>query len=97
MNTVMSSKKFEEEHKIFFDMMSKQKAKADLSLDTLQKEGDEFFKRTALYKDNITGETFYNTILNSGDPLKLENYISDLDGLVLKGVNNGYDNTSKKR
>ena len=38
-------------------MMSKQKAKADLSLDTLQKEGDEFFKKTALYKDNITGET----------------------------------------
>ncbi len=85
MNTAMASKKFEQEHANFFKLMEKQTAEVNLSLDQLQKTGGDFYKRTALYKDNMTGDTFYSTILSSGDPVKLENYVSDLDGLVLKG------------
>jgi hypothetical protein len=85
MNTAMASKKFEQEHANFFELMSKQKEEVNLSLNQLEKTGGDFYKRTALYKDNMTGDTFYSTVLSSGNPVMLENYISDLDGLVLKG------------
>ena len=85
MNTAMASKKFEQEHANFFKLMNNQVARVNSSLEQLEKTGGDFYKRTALYKDNMTGDTFYSTILSSGDPVKLENYVSDLDGLVLKG------------
>ena len=85
MNTAMASKKFEQEHANFFKLMKKQEAEVNLSLDQLEKTGGDFYERTALYKDNMTGDTFYSTVLSSGNPVMLENYISDLDGLVLKG------------
>ena len=83
MNTAMASKKFEEEHAKFFELMNNQKERVNSSLEQLQKTGGDFYERTALYKDNMTGDTFLTKVLSSGDPIMLENYISDLDGLVL--------------
>mgnify|MGYP003123136769 CR=1 FL=1 len=53
----MSSVKFEQEHQKFFKSLKNIQAKQQLDLDTIREQGGEFFQRTKLYKDNITGDT----------------------------------------
>ena len=84
-DTLMSSVKFQQEHQKFFKSLQNIQKQQQLDLDTIREQGGEFFQRTKLYKDNITGDTFFNRIINSGDPQQLNNYIADLDNLVATG------------
>ncbi len=85
-NTIMSSKNFKQTHKEFVDLVKKENEIAQsATVKLFQAEQSEVYKKSRLYKENMTGESFFNDVIMRGDPNSVDIYVSDINRLVDAG------------
>jgi len=85
-NTIMSSKNFKQTHKEFVDLVKKENEVAQsATVKLFQAEQSEVYKKSRLYKENMTGESFFNDVIMRGDPNSVDIYVSDINRLVDAG------------
>jgi len=85
-SAIMSSKKFKETHKKFFDIVD-QEAQVTKSAAVKQMETEQsaVYQKSRLYKENMSGDSFFSDVIMRGDPNSVDLYIQDLDRLVDAG------------
>ena len=85
-NAIMSSKKFKETHKQFFELVDQEaQVTKSAAVKQMEAEQSEVFKRSRLYKENMSGDSFFEDVIMKGDPNSVDIYIEDLNRLVDAG------------
>jgi len=85
-NAIMSSKKFKETHKQFFELLDQEaQVTKSAAVKQMEAEQSEVFKRSRLYKENMSGDSFFEDVIMKGDPNSVDIYIEDLNRLVDAG------------
>ena len=85
-NAVMASKRFKETHAKFFKKIKTQtEPLIKASFKDLEQSYGDWYKRTLLYRNSTTGESFATQVLTSGDSRSIDLYVSDLDNMVMSG------------
>ena len=85
-NAIMSSKRFKDTHSKFFTKIKTQtEPLIKASFKDLENSYGDWYKRTLLYRNSTTGESFATQILTSGDSKSLDLYVSDLNNMVING------------
>ena len=88
-DAIMSSKKWRKVHDDYIVLVQNEvnvSIKSPLSPKAqIQNIEIESYKNSLLYKNNMSGESFLNDVIYSGDPNSVDDYINDLNRLVKIG------------
>ena len=85
-NAIMSSKKFEDTHKDFVKLVkNEQTVNQSSTVKLFEEERIKAYENSRLYKDNMTGDSFYNDVIMQGNPNSVDKYVDDIDRLVDEG------------
>jgi hypothetical protein len=85
-NAIMSSKKFKETHKQFFQLVDQEaQVTKSAAVKQMEVEQSEVYKRSRLYKENMSGDSFFEDVIMKGDPNSVDLYIEDINRLVDAG------------
>ena len=85
-NAIMSSKKFKETHKQFFKLVDQEaQITKSAAVKQMEVEQSDVYQKSRLYKENMSGDSFFEDVIMRGDPNSVDLYIEDLNRLVDAG------------